>query len=374
MPTITESSNGLNESFNVEYSNEILYSDAGDIREDSNCSGDSENDYSNLKFQEIALDFPWYETDELIEITDCVFLGKVKDISFAMLYDGTDRILYTVYQIEVVMSYKGETIETVQVAIPGGRTDAYLKQQAEVVGNDIIYLMTGYPTLYLRNSFLFMLNRSEDGMYRLSTGPQGTFMPSETEFKEVISAFGEDKWAYYEQNKDTLLSKNYCVLNTNNIVSVASEKKEYENQNYTCEAWDANKMAKHFGFDLNTIDIGYESDGNNSFEVILDAEGNIVDDTAVYTFGNGKVEITVSDIVKPNDVVYQLDGDLYSEFYVYGEVVTRRTCIIATDGEGVYLTNSALFAHSSYFKVKICDCNNEDEFGEVILKLLEAKM
>ncbi len=78
-------------------------------------------------------DWPLYSTgEELVGASTNVFLGKVTDISFEIIdyetgiadrsfnLNSNSRMLYTIYSVEVVDNYKGETHKPVQISVWGG--------------------------------------------------------------------------------------------------------------------------------------------------------------------------------------------------------------------------------------------------------------
>ena len=87
----------------------------------------------------------YYETpEELIEAVDVVYIGKVVDISFEIWDHGSntivteklskdppdgERVLYTVYHIDVTESYKGNATGRVKFRVQGGIEDYQEKEQ-----------------------------------------------------------------------------------------------------------------------------------------------------------------------------------------------------------------------------------------------------
>lgn len=87
---------------------------------------------SDVKFMIASVDRPVYENaDELTEAAAIVLLGKITEISFQIFDIKTGKppavdsekntsMLHTIYDIETVVSYKGNTSKTLQACMTGG--------------------------------------------------------------------------------------------------------------------------------------------------------------------------------------------------------------------------------------------------------------
>lgn len=82
------------------------------------------------------IDWVFYRTaGDLVDAAPDVFTGRVKEISFAVVDDtagtGLNRLLYTLYTVEVTETCKGSARGTVAVGMPGG-IGVRLEEQDEI--------------------------------------------------------------------------------------------------------------------------------------------------------------------------------------------------------------------------------------------------
>lgn len=185
----------------------------------------SVSDETDIHYNIMSADWPIYKNaEELTEAGNIVVLGKVTGISFQMLdrmtaeppaedSDEENCYLNTIYDIEVLTSYKGFSSETIKVRVLGGMEGVYLKEQLAVLGNrasEGISLLEGMPEMEIGQTYLFVLYQYEDTMPTLINVEQGIYeidAPLEKDEysyvspKEIISSFGEDKWTAFEAEK-----------------------------------------------------------------------------------------------------------------------------------------------------------------------------
>lgn len=139
----------------------------------------------------IHAEYPSYDTaQELVDEADLVFSGTVESISYEMLdvrtetgkdsmagSDQSQKIPYTIYQVEVDSVYKGSADETdISIKCPGGEVDdnRYVVEGALVLQEGERYLFltktfeTTYPSLLNVTQSVYHMNEpdvidAEDG-------------------------------------------------------------------------------------------------------------------------------------------------------------------------------------------------------------------
>ena len=169
---------------------------------------------------------PYSTARELTENADTVIVGKVTGISFTVIDIATgllpaedsvdvNRWLCTIYDVDILTTYKGEVLDTVQIRFEGGKKDYRVEEQLEVmrehrvVSEDTILLMTGIPEIEIGETYLFALREYREfgeGILPITLTPQQSIYNLSNPFsrvgysdarlsaKDVISAFGEEKW------------------------------------------------------------------------------------------------------------------------------------------------------------------------------------
>ncbi len=169
-----------------------------------------------VQYTVMLAQWPYYPTvEKLMEETDIVILGKVTGISFQMLdsrinppdeKSNDDYELNTIYDIEVVNSYKGSSSGMIKLRAQGGLRDVYVEEQLASLAEyaqSTICLMDDMPPIKIGETYLFALHQYEDHIPVLMSVYQSVFELSDPlkkdEFscfsvKEIISFFGEDKW------------------------------------------------------------------------------------------------------------------------------------------------------------------------------------
>ena len=152
---------------------------------------------------------------------------KITDISFEILDRTTAKpptsdsetencYLNTIYSVEVITAYKGNSAGTIKVRMLGGLEGVYVKEQIAVLGdkaNKGIPIMDGSPNLEIGQTYLFVLYQYSDTMPTLVNVQQGVYGiddplakddHSYVSLKEIISSFGEDNWVAFESYKNAL--------------------------------------------------------------------------------------------------------------------------------------------------------------------------
>ena len=194
-----------------------------------------EQNEDKVIYKSIKADWPVYEDlEDLVKAGNVILLGKVTDISFQVLDDRTgqapseeteevDRNLYTIYDIDVITSYKGDSFEPIKIRALGGLENLYIKEQLKALEEETKKLITfvkGRPNITIDETYLFVLSQYEETMPTLVNMEQGVYDtrdPHKKDWysilsaKDIISSFGEDKWD--EFTKANTLSSNEKAYN-----------------------------------------------------------------------------------------------------------------------------------------------------------------
>jgi hypothetical protein len=188
---------------------------------DADMNGSSvayEVDYNTM-----SADWPIYkDVTELTEAANVILLGKVTDISFQVLDDRTarppseeteewNRSLNTIYDVDVITSYKGDSLENIKVRMLGGQKGVRVEEQLAALGEDAengIPIMEGMPEIKIGETYLFVLYQYKDTMPTLVNVGQGVYelhdplakdQYSFVSPKDIISYFGKDKWEEFKE-------------------------------------------------------------------------------------------------------------------------------------------------------------------------------
>ncbi len=196
----------------------MLVASACTARNDNKNHTEPTLDEAKVEYLSIFADWPVYENaEELTNAGAVIVLGKVKSVSFQVLdiatslpptkESETDRCcLHTIYTIDVLTSYKGNTSEQIQICTMGGMKDIYLSEQMQALGENAlegIPVMDEMPVLNQGQSYLFVLHQYANLMPTPINPSQGIYSTDDpldeeqhafVSLKDVISAFGEDKW------------------------------------------------------------------------------------------------------------------------------------------------------------------------------------
>ncbi|MBD5158483.1 MAG: hypothetical protein HDT13_12720 [Butyrivibrio sp.] len=187
---------------------------------------DMSSEKIDVQYKDMYVDWMAYsDTEKLIDAGNIVVLGKVTGISFQMLDSQTaypptedsnseDCFLYTIYDVEVLTSYKGTASGTIKIRLIGGLKDIYLNEQlAALTGSDgrEIPVVVGMPKMEIGENYLFVLYQYEDTMPTPVNPEQGMYKlddPLEKDVfayvspKDIISYFGEDRWTEFISEED----------------------------------------------------------------------------------------------------------------------------------------------------------------------------
>ena len=200
-------------------------------------SGDDDEDdvleNSNISYSHMNADWPAYSSaDELVDTADAVFLGKVTDISFAVLdmtngmpatesTDLTARELYTLYKFDILTVYKGDVSGRTHIKVPGGLQNYNEDYQTELLVENgmispnntesvLVSCSCASIDIQVGKTYLFAISSSEnESLFNIMNPNQSAFdLDSPTQasplqvfsLKDVLTEFGNDKWEEFYQN------------------------------------------------------------------------------------------------------------------------------------------------------------------------------
>lgn len=175
---------------------------------------------TDVEYGSIYADYRIYNKPEaLIEAADSVLIGKVVSRSFKILDYATglpptetteefNKILCTIYTVDVITSYKGDVSTTINIRTQGGIKDECISEQLQALktkttSSNVIPIMEGMPQIKVDEIYLFSL-RVFEGTDPCIMNPYQSIIsiqdPSAKDIygyistKDIISYFGEDKW------------------------------------------------------------------------------------------------------------------------------------------------------------------------------------
>ena len=144
-------------------------SDGSRIEKGKRMIADSNDGY----YTKMHADWPYYKTEQdLIDASDAVFVGTVKQISFMVtdwetgskeLKEDSEPMLQTIYTIETAQKYKGSAFGTVQIMIVGGIPDFRENEQRQlwsaVKQSERFPVLAEVEHLVEGESYLFFLSK-----------------------------------------------------------------------------------------------------------------------------------------------------------------------------------------------------------------------
>lgn len=127
-------------------------------------------------YTKMNADWPYYKTEQdLIDASDAVFVGTVKQISFMVtdwetgskeLKEDSEPMLQTIYTIETAQKYKGSAFGTVQIMIVGGIPNFRENEQRQlwsaVKQSERFPVLAEVEHLVEGESYLFFLSKIGD--------------------------------------------------------------------------------------------------------------------------------------------------------------------------------------------------------------------
>ena len=191
-----------------------------------NAESEPKKNAQNNEIEYGSMDMEWidyFNVQNLLENMEMVFIGTITDISFQVEDMKTggllptkdskaeDIRLCTIYHIDVKTMYKGETISNVKLSCLGGLRDYKLEEQLALIKEYETYggcinLVEDMPIYTIGKTYLFTVNQYANGTVANGNPHQCTYNlynPFEEKYfvgnanttaKDIISAFGKDKW------------------------------------------------------------------------------------------------------------------------------------------------------------------------------------
>lgn len=178
-----------------------------------------QKDIVNVIYETISPDWPMYKSaTELVDACDRVVLGTVTDISFQVLDIRTGKVpedniddlycyLYTIYDIDIVETYKGDQRSHEQVRIIGGLEDIQIDEQIEALGQNpvTIFILEDMVDISKGETYLFMLAQFDDSLPTIANVEQSIYNISEAlsnetsqsgaiTIQEIVKCFGANEW------------------------------------------------------------------------------------------------------------------------------------------------------------------------------------
>lgn len=174
-------------------------------------------------YETISFDWPIYESvDELIKACDVIVAGTVTNISFQVLDTRTGKLpeaeteelycsLHTIYDIDVIETYKGDSKETRQIRVISGVKGAYESEQLAALGQEqaTIFVLEGLTEIKKGEIYLFMLDQYDDALPTIVNPEQGVYSISDANsngsmqigkitVQNIILSFGTNEWTKFE--------------------------------------------------------------------------------------------------------------------------------------------------------------------------------
>lgn len=182
-----------------------------------------------------SADWPIYDSAEsLTDVADLVFIGRITEIEFQVLDSATAlpisestseyaRALYTIYNVEVLTTYKGDTTNISKVRVMGGLVGYEVEKQLQVMEEGKTFarengipIWDSYQKVQgeVGESYLFVLKQFDTGYPTIINLEQAIYNLDDPTQKRTI---GDNKTLYYSGEKDEY---NNPLISVNDIISV----------------------------------------------------------------------------------------------------------------------------------------------------------
>ena len=120
-----------------------------------NAENNAANTELDVRTASLCIDYLVYRSlDALVNMSTNIYEGKITDITFAIINDTgeiatknddiKDMLLYTIYEVEVSASYKGQNEEKVYVYVPGGKEGYKESEQLALCKEYMNYTLNSY--------------------------------------------------------------------------------------------------------------------------------------------------------------------------------------------------------------------------------------
>ena len=219
----------------------------------SACSEDDQ-----IKYHSLSGDWAIYDNAaELVEYANVVYIGEVSDISFEILderdatpvNDSTPteyREIYTVYEVNVIESYKGNKSGITKIRLMGGmenyhtETQMELMKQYHVHDENLgipIWADTNKTKCEIGGKYLFILYEFETGYPTFVNLEQSVFALTDPTRKQTI---GENATVYYTGERD---ERGLPLISPKDIISEFGAE-AWESFSLLYEEWKATDSAQ----------------------------------------------------------------------------------------------------------------------------------
>lgn len=185
----------------------------------SHRDGDYQSTPTNPQSAKISYfhaDWPEYQSlDLLVAAASNVFEGKITNIFFEVIdlhtgelaekdSESAEPFLYTIYEVEIGSSLKGENSEKTYVKVIGGMPGYKETEQCEKMKEYKIYndelgilVLDCFEPLTIGNSYLFLTEKQASAYHEIINGTQFAYAVGETENTgifgyEAIKAYVSD--------------------------------------------------------------------------------------------------------------------------------------------------------------------------------------
>lgn len=172
------------------------------VLQESSVSSKTMEDFP-VNYSYMCVDYlVYFSVEELVDKSDIVVTGKVTDISFELHDEHTGELLTqynetaalcTVYDVDVITSYKGGAKEKLRIIKYNGLKDYEVDKQRELVGEHPIPVLENPVEINIGEEYLFVLSQSMsqsstgDTMTCLVNNSQGYFRTDQPTVKERFS-------------------------------------------------------------------------------------------------------------------------------------------------------------------------------------------
>jgi len=220
----------------------------------SACTHDSteKNDaVAEVKYGTIeACYLPYYNAQELVDDADIVLIGKVTGISFQVADRKTEeppakdakkkydaeygraveswRVfdLITLYDVDVITTYKGKAVKSAQIRMRGGLQDYHVEEQLSVLAEydmEEIFVSRDRPEIKIGEAYLFVLAQSKTGVPWNMIPEQSIYNLHDPFEKHTLGNYElDDPAKYYSKNKDQY---GRPIMSAKDVISVFGEDK-----------------------------------------------------------------------------------------------------------------------------------------------------
>jgi len=192
------------------------------------------------------------------ERTRVIFAGKVNAISFQVLDITTakppdekteerHRQLHTTYDVDIITAYKGELPESIRIKVDSGIKDYRAEEQLRLIKEmkawpeDCIPISEGLPEIKIGESYLFVCSQYNDGSHGLINMDQSVYDLRDPFKKNVIRNREPDEPAeYYSRDTDRL---GFPLISAKDVISAFGEDKwdafwaDWQEDNPDWETW-----------------------------------------------------------------------------------------------------------------------------------------